>query len=105
VRPEIDISKYQFFSFFVDSERMNGMWIDFMILCVFYFYMAQFNCWFHSEAYKIMPSKKTEELMDTYMNLTGDCMSYDKELRQKQIKDTKNYLNQQLFWNRFLKSF
>jgi len=69
---KINTGWYTFFSIFVGSRRLNGIWIDYIITTLLFFFLNIYNFWLLNEPHKIYQSKTTKTLIRQYKNLEGE---------------------------------
>lgn len=69
--PTVSLNWSNFFNIFIGNKRLNGIWIDFIVTILLYFYVNNLNFWLLREPYKIYPSDKTNELIQQYNNFNN----------------------------------
>jgi hypothetical protein len=62
----VNLRTLNFYSTDLENKPLNGLWIDFMVTVLIYFYLNSFNFWLVSTPHKIVPSERTQELVKTY---------------------------------------
>ena len=55
----VDLKTLSFYSIDLTSQSLNGLWIDFMVTVLIYFYLNAFNCWLVAIPHKIVCSERT----------------------------------------------
>ena len=67
--PEITVSTVYFWGIDVAGRQLSGMWIDFSVVMILYFYLNNFSFWIIKKDFKIVYSEKTKELIQRYREL------------------------------------
>lgn len=67
------------------NRKLNGIWIDFIITAMLYFYLNLYNLWLIQEPHKIYTSEKTNELIRQHDSLVRNqtIIADDKALRKE----------------------
>jgi hypothetical protein len=63
VQPTINVEVVNFFGIAVSSRVLNGLWMDFIIVVIFYWYLNNFGLWLLNKPFKIVMSEKTRLLV------------------------------------------
>ncbi len=56
----VDLKTLSFYSIDLNSKSVNGLWIDFMVTVLIYFYLNAFNFWLVATPHKIVLSERTQ---------------------------------------------
>lgn len=70
--PVVNVEVLNFFGIAVSNRILNGMWFDFTVVQMMYFFLNGFNLWLIVRPIKIVNSKKTEELLEQYRILKNN---------------------------------
>jgi len=60
----VDLKTLSFYGIDLESQSLNGLWIDFTVTVLIYFYLNAFNCWLVAIPHKIVYSERTKELVE-----------------------------------------
>lgn len=85
-----------FYSVDLDNSPLNGLWIDFAITVLIYFYLNSFNFWLVSNPHKIIKSDRTRELVKIYLQGQSDTNE------KKDWKEIHAELKGETFFNKAL---
>lgn len=65
----IDVKVFEYFGVPVENRKLNGMWLDFAVVMLMYFYLNNYSIWIIKKDFKIVRSEKTERLLLEYQTL------------------------------------
>lgn len=87
-----------YFGMGISKQKLNGLWIDFVIMGMLQSYFFYFNCQLFSHIYKIVKGNRLKRIFDQYCLLTQGSNRDD--VVKKEIKKLKG----QIFIYNFYKS-
>ena len=73
----------------------EGLWVDFSITVLIYFYLNTFNFWLVATPHKVVVSQKTQELVESYMQ---EVLKDDEKSWETVYRELKN----DAWFNKFL---